>query len=132
MVLRERRAPSLLIMQDDAIDIEGNVIASGKMKQKLDQVERKKVREGCGPSNLAKDSHEVRMDEMSRLIRNLRIKMSRFEMENGNANKAPQEGGARNPYQFERPFNPQFMRRERRNEEICRKSRRNTPIIGGK
>jgi hypothetical protein len=34
MVLRERRSPTLLIMQDDAIDIEGNMIASGKMKLK--------------------------------------------------------------------------------------------------
>jgi hypothetical protein len=93
MVLRERRAPTLLIMQDDAIDIEGNMIASGKMKQNLDQVEIKKAREDCGPSDPAKDSHEARMDEMSRLIRNLTNKMSRFEMENGNANKYPQEGG---------------------------------------
>jgi hypothetical protein len=35
MVLRERRAPSLLIMKDDAIYIEGNMIALGKMKKKL-------------------------------------------------------------------------------------------------
>jgi hypothetical protein len=32
-------------------------------------------------------------------------------------NKSPQEGGMRNPNQFKRPFNPQMMRRERRNEE---------------
>jgi hypothetical protein len=37
------------------------------------------------------------MDEMSRLIRNLTNKMSRFEIENGNSNKFPQEGGVRNP-----------------------------------
>jgi hypothetical protein len=34
MTLRERRSPTLLVMQEDAIDIEGNMIASGKMKQK--------------------------------------------------------------------------------------------------
>jgi hypothetical protein len=59
MVLRERRAPSLLIMQDDAIYIEGNMIASGKMKQNPDQIERKKVKEDCGPSDPVKDSHEA-------------------------------------------------------------------------
>jgi hypothetical protein len=32
MVLRERRSPNFLIMQDDAIEIEGNMIAYGKMK----------------------------------------------------------------------------------------------------
>ena len=31
------------------------------------------------------------MDEMSRLIQNLTNNMSIFEMENGNANKVPQE-----------------------------------------
>jgi hypothetical protein len=82
MVLRERRSPTLLIMQDDAIDIEGNMIASGKMKLKHDQVEKKKTREDCGTSDPNKDSQEARMDEMSRLIRNLTNKMSRFEMEN--------------------------------------------------
>jgi hypothetical protein len=34
MVLRERRSPNFLVMQEDAIDIEGNMIASGKMKKK--------------------------------------------------------------------------------------------------
>jgi hypothetical protein len=32
MVLRERRAPSLLITKYDAIDIEGNIIALGKKR----------------------------------------------------------------------------------------------------
>jgi hypothetical protein len=33
-------------------------------------------------------------------------------MDNGNVNKAPQEGGVRKPNHFRRPFNPQLMRRE--------------------
>jgi hypothetical protein len=33
MALRERRSMNLLIIQDDAIDIEGNMIASGKIKK---------------------------------------------------------------------------------------------------
>jgi hypothetical protein len=57
------------------------------------------------------------MDEMSKLIRNVTNKMSRFEMENSNANKVPQEGGMRNHNHFRIPFNPQLMRRERKNEE---------------
>jgi hypothetical protein len=40
-----------------------------------------------------------------------------FEVEGNNTNKYPQEGDLRNPNQFRRPFNPQMMRRERRNEE---------------
>jgi hypothetical protein len=59
MALRERRAPSLLIMQDDAIDIEGNMIASGKMKKNYDQVDKKKIKEDCDPSDPTKDAHEA-------------------------------------------------------------------------
>jgi hypothetical protein len=69
------------------------MITSSKMKLKQDQMEKKKIKEDCGTSYLVKDPHEARMDEMSRLIRNLTNNMSRFEMENGNANKVPQEGG---------------------------------------
>jgi hypothetical protein len=51
------------------------------------------------------------------LIRNLSNKISRYEIENTNANKYPQEGGMRNHNQFRKPFNPQLMRKERRNGE---------------
>jgi hypothetical protein len=86
MVLRERRSPTLLIMQDDAIDIEGNMIAFGKMKQRMDQVEKdkKKVKEEFGTSYPNRDSQDAKIEEMSRLIRNLSNKMSRFEIEGNN------------------------------------------------
>jgi hypothetical protein len=51
------------------------------MKQKYDQADKKKIKEDCDPSDPTKDAHEARMDEMSRLIRNLTNKMSIFEME---------------------------------------------------
>jgi hypothetical protein len=54
---------------------------------------------------------------MSRLIRNLSNKLSRFEFEGKNTKTSPHEGGLRNHNQFRRPFNPQIMRRERRIEE---------------
>jgi hypothetical protein len=57
------------------------------------------------------------MDEMSRLIRNLTNKMSRFKMENGNTKKTSQEGGERNPNHFRIPFNPLLTRREMRYKE---------------
>jgi hypothetical protein len=51
------------------------MIPSGKMNKKQDQVERIKARGECGSSDPAKDSHEARMDKMSRQIRNLINKM---------------------------------------------------------
>jgi hypothetical protein len=38
MELKEGRDNILLIMKDDAIEIEGNMIASGKMKERYNQV----------------------------------------------------------------------------------------------
>ena len=38
-------------------------------------------------------------------------------MEDDNANKITHERGLRNPNQFRRLFNPQLVRRERRNDE---------------
>jgi hypothetical protein len=119
MNLTERRSPTLLLMQEDAIYIEGNMIASGKMKKIKYWEENKKFKEYCGTFDPSREPQEENMDEMSRLIRNLTKKMSRFEIENNNANRASQEGGIRNPNpnQFKIPRNPQLMIRERRNEE---------------
>ena len=36
--LRERRSSTLLVMKEYVIDIEGNMIASGKMKKKIVQI----------------------------------------------------------------------------------------------
>jgi hypothetical protein len=55
------------------------MITSRKMKQKYDQVDNKNIREDFDPINPSKDVHEDRMDEISRLIRNITNKMSRFE-----------------------------------------------------
>ena len=82
------------------------MIALGKMKQNFDEADKNKIREDCDPLNSSKDTHEAQMDEMSILMRNMTKKISRFEMENDNANKVTHERGLRNPNQFRRPFNP--------------------------
>jgi hypothetical protein len=66
------------------------MIASGKMRQKYNQVDKKNIREYGYSLNPTKDAQEAQMDEMSRLIRNMTNMMSRFEMENENVNKVPQ------------------------------------------
>jgi len=40
--LRERRSPTFIIMKDDAIYIEGNMISSRKIKQRIYQVGKDK------------------------------------------------------------------------------------------
>jgi len=84
MHLRERRSLTLVVMQEHAIDIEGNMIASSKMKQKQDREKKKKVKEDCGTFDPSREPQEAKMDEMSRLIIKLTNKMSRFEIEISN------------------------------------------------
>ena len=56
---------------------------------------------------------------MSKLIKNMSIKINRLEIENKNQNR-PVQDGDRNPNQFRRPFVPRFLPRERRNSDIHR------------
>ena len=78
-----------------------------------------KGQEDCGTCDPNREPQEAKMDEKSRLIRNMTNKISIFDIENKNSKRYPQEGGIRNPNpnQLRRPPNPQLMRRERRNEE---------------
>jgi hypothetical protein len=132
MMLRER-SPTLLIMQDDAIDIEGNMTTSGKNKLKIDYIdkEKNKVKDEAGPSYSNKESHRAKIEDMSKLIMSLSNKLSRMEIEGYPPNKAPNEEGPQNPKQFRRPFTSQMFRRDKRNEEqpLTRPPVKKTTII---
>ena len=65
-----------------------------------------------------------KMDEMTKLIKNLSAKINKLEMENKNQNRTVREGD-RNPNQFRRSFVPIFLRRERRNNDMQRERRDN-------
>ena len=56
LLLRERRSLDLSKMQDDAVEIESNMMASGKLKEKTENVnkENKKFKEQGGPSGSGK------------------------------------------------------------------------------
>jgi hypothetical protein len=62
MMLKERRSPTLLIMQYDAIDIERNMIVSGKIKQIMDHVDKdkNKFKEEVGTSDPNRDSQDAK------------------------------------------------------------------------
>jgi hypothetical protein len=70
--LRERRFATLTGMQDDAIEIESNMMASGKLKEKVDigTKETKRFREQDGPSG-SRRSVEEKMDDTAKIIKEL-------------------------------------------------------------
>jgi hypothetical protein len=98
-------------MQDDAIEIESNMMASRKLKTKVEMGTRepRHFKEHAGPSGSGKSTEE-KMDEMEKIIKDLSNKISRMEME-----QAKPDPYVRN--QFRRNPNPQIQQRQIKNEE---------------
>ena len=78
LLLRERRLVDLTKMQDDALEIESNMMASRKLKAKTENVnkENKKFKEQGCPSGSGKSAGD-RIDEMARVIQQLSNKISK-------------------------------------------------------
>ena len=72
LLLRERRGANLTQMQYDTVEIESNMMASGKlnMKIKVGNKETKHFRKQVGPSGSRRSSDD-KMDDMARIIKEL-------------------------------------------------------------
>jgi ribonuclease HI len=98
LLLRERRSLDLSKMQDDAVEIESNMMASGKLKAKTENVnkENKKFKEQGGPSGSGKSSGD-KLEEMARVIRELSNKISKMELEKTKRDNFPRKDFRKNP-----------------------------------
>jgi hypothetical protein len=98
LLLRERRGATLNRMQDDAIEIESNMMASGKLKARIETGNRetKRYREQAGPSGSNRSSDD-RVDDMARVIKELSNKITRMELEQAKADSYPKKYFKRNP-----------------------------------
>jgi hypothetical protein len=74
-------------MQDDAIEIESNMMASGKLKTKVElgTIEPRRFKEQAGPSRFGKSAEE-KMDEMAKIIKDLSNKISIMELDQAKLN----------------------------------------------
>jgi hypothetical protein len=111
LLLRERRSVDLTRMQDDAIEIESNMMASGKLKTKVETgaKETKCFREQAGPSGSGRSS-EDKMDDMAKIIKELSNKISRMELDQAKPDPFSKRDFKRNP-------NPQIQQRQIKNED---------------
>jgi hypothetical protein len=98
-------------MQDDAIEIESNMMASGKMKTKVETTNRdnRRYREPTGPSGSNRYTDD-RVDDMARIIKDLSNKISRMEIDHAKADSSNKRDFRRNP-------NPQNQQRQIKNED---------------
>jgi hypothetical protein len=92
-------------MQDEAIEIKSNMMASGKLKTKLEMGNRepKHFREQARPSGSSR-SLDDKMDDMARIIKELSNKISRMELYQSKADPFIKREFRRNP-------NPQNQQR---------------------
>jgi hypothetical protein len=98
LLLRERRSTDLTKMQDDALEIELNMMASGKLKDKIEtgHKENKKFKEQGGSLGSGKSSGDE-IDERARVIRELSNKISKMELEKSKGDNFPRKDFRRNP-----------------------------------
>jgi hypothetical protein len=98
LLLRERRGADLTRMQDDAMEIESNMMASGKLKTKIETGNRetKHFKEQAGPSGSGRSSDD-KIDDMARIIKYLSNKISRMDIDQSKADQFIKREFRRNP-----------------------------------
>ena len=103
LLLRERRSTSLSLMQDASLEVESNIVASQKIKEKVDR--RKQSSDPLGPS-----SSENKMEKMSKMLDSLSTEMSKLK----DRGQLPVRGKGSNEFA---PINPNIFLYRRNNPQ---------------
>jgi hypothetical protein len=99
LLLRERRATTLAHMQDAAMEVEYNILAIDRLRNKVDRdISRK--RPEASPSNSS--PLPLHMDEVTKVLKLLSARMERWELEGKTMYRNPQNTDNRG---FRRPSN---------------------------
>jgi hypothetical protein len=85
LLLRERRATSLAQMQDAAIEVESNVLAADRLRNKAD-ADRRKGRSEASTSGPSVPHPQV--DELTKMVKSLSAEMERMKVEGGKHTRA--------------------------------------------
>jgi hypothetical protein len=98
LLLRERRYVDLTRMQNDAIEIKSNMMASDKLKAKVETgtKETKRFRGQVGTFGSRRSSEE-KMDNMAMIIKVLSNKISRMELDQAKPSPFARRDFKRNP-----------------------------------
>jgi hypothetical protein len=120
LLLRERRATSLVQMQDAAIKVESNVLVADRLRNKAN-ADRRKGRSEASTSSPSVPHPQV--DELTRMVKSLSVEMERMKVEGKKSYKGPQN--TENKGGFRRPNNvfPPTVQREREEIERTKKFR---------
>jgi hypothetical protein len=111
LLLRERRSTNLMKMQDDSLEIKSNMMASGKLKEKIEtgNKESRKFKEQGGCSGSGKSLGD-KIDKMAKVIREISNKISKMELDKSKRDHFLRKDFTRNP-------NPQAPHKTIKNED---------------
>jgi hypothetical protein len=114
LLLRERRATSLAQMQDAAIEVESNVLAVDRLRNKTD-ADRRKGRFEASTSGPSVPHPQV--DELTKIVKSLSAEMEKMKVEGKQTYINPQN--TENKGNFRRPNNnaPQIIQRDQRGRD---------------
>jgi hypothetical protein len=119
LLLRERRATSLAQMQDAAIEVESNVLATDRLRNKADADRRKERSEA---STSSPSMPHPQMDELTKMVKSLSAEMERMKVEGRQAYKGPQsaenKGGFRRLNNITSPTMQRERGRDREDQKI--------------
>jgi ribonuclease HI len=113
LLLRERRATSLALMQDATLEVESNVLAVDRLRNKAD---RDRGRGRSEASTSGSSASHPQVDELTKMVKSLSAEMEKMKFEGKQGYKNVQN--VDNRANFRRPNNaPQILPREPRNRE---------------
>jgi hypothetical protein len=124
LMLRERRATSLAQMQDAAIEVESNILAADRLRNKANTDRRKGRSEAStSDSNISGPSlSHPQVNELTQLVNVLKEEMERIKVERRQMYKGPQntenKGGFRRPNNFSPPTMHKEKERDRDDQRI--------------
>jgi uncharacterized small protein (DUF1192 family) len=115
LVLRERRATSLAQMQDAAIEVESNILAADRLRNKTNTDRRKgKSEASTSDSNISGPSlSHPQVNELTQLVNVLKEEMERIKMERRQMSKGPQNTENKGGFRRSNNFAPPTMHKEK-------------------
>jgi hypothetical protein len=112
LLLRERRSTTLDDMQDSDLEVESNIIESKQLKKRSN---KGNLKEEYKSSSSNTKNKKFSLEEMARKMEEMSSEFSKLRLEKQKWN-TPQEGN-QNKNQYRRPYNPQIMQRDKKNND---------------
>lgn len=90
--LRERKSPTLDQLQVDALEVEANFASTWKSSGKQETTGNRRGKEEASSSGQTRESPDLKLDELDKLISSLSHKVGKLEIENKSPSKQNAQG----------------------------------------